>query len=188
VNCRGIQIRGLRQTQAKLRNVSVAPEKGRGTTGAGRPSGPARRNLQPWQVGSVPGPSSPSAKSVTVVQNARRPISSARESESGEYRCSVFFGSSQRKGAVPSGGGEGEPQDGGGGILSFETTIRRGVTLQIEKARNGALAPHARELGGGWGVRSDRMGATGGYRPSDRTGGRDSPGGAVVVAAAGWWR
>lgn len=68
--------------------MNDAPERGRGTTGEGRPIGPARRNLR-WDTGSVHGLSHPNRKwfspdtRIRLVQACYSPKTAVKSGSSG---------------------------------------------------------------------------------------------------------
>jgi hypothetical protein len=166
----------------KAHNVNAGPDEGRTTTGGPwhRPTG---RN-HAWDGAGSLGPYPPSAISVTVVQNARRPISWFRGCVSGEYRSFVLFATCERIPPVPSVGYGKLPQDGGGGIISSVRTDRARATYGVRSGR-AERGPCRSGAGGSGGLPPDPQAAP--HAPDRRRGGnRDAV--AVAAAVAGWWR
>jgi hypothetical protein len=173
-----------RQTYHQVGNVTECPGEGPDTTGRGRAIGPNRTNLACGGAGSL-GPYPPSAISVTVVQNARRPISQVRGCVSGEYRSFVLFATCERIPPVPSVGYEKLPQDGGGGIISSVRTDRARATYGVRSGR-AERGPCRSGAGGSGGLPPDPQAAP--HAPDRRRGGNRDAVAVAVAAVAGWWR
>lgn len=163
--------------------MNAGPDWSRTTTGGPWHRPPDGTTLDPALVHSALYP--PSAKSVTVVQNARRSISQVRGSESREFGRFVFFAPEQRIPPLPSVGHKKLPKDGGGGVICAGATAhRKGGRRSRPEAEAVRRASTGGEREADRPSRGASPGATGG---SDR---RAPPGRAALPrrCGAGWWR